>query len=235
MEHDLPATLARIAQIGYRDVEFAGYFGRSPAEIRALLQDNGLSSSSAHVPYDVLRAGWDKALDDAVAIGHEFVTVPWLAPEMRGREHWHRLADEFNAGAERAKSRGLRFAYHNHDFDFAPDGNESLLDNLLERTQPDLVAFEMDVYWTVRAGRDPIAYIRRHPSRFVMLHIKDSAGPPKREMVDVGAGTIDFAAILREDAARRSAVKHVFVEHDQPADPLGFARRSYDYLSTLEY
>ena len=93
----------------------------------------------------------------------------------------------------------------------------------------------MDVYWIVRGGRDPLAYLRRHPARFSMLHLKDSSGPPKHDMVDVGAGTIDFAALLALDARLQSSVKHVFVEHDRPADPLGFARRSFDHLARLDY
>lgn len=235
MERDVGRTLERLARIGYREVEFAGYFGHAPNEIRSMLLANGLTAPSAHIPYDDLKGRWDKALDDAVAIGHEFVTIPWLAPGMRDAANWDRLASEFNTGAERARARGLRFAYHNHDFDFHLVSGRTLLDTLLERTDPALVSFELDVYWAVRAGRDPVACIRNHPTRFAMLHIKDSSGPPEHRMVDVGAGTIDFAAVLREDARLRAAVKHVFVEHDQPADPLAFAQRSFDYLSQLNY
>ncbi len=236
MQRDLPGTLARIAGIGYREVEFAGYFGRTPAGIRALLQENGLAAPSTHIGYDVLRTGWDKALDDALAIGHAYVTVPWLPPEARRTgDDWRRIADEFNAAAERAHARGLRFAYHNHDFEFQQVEGDTPLETLLARTRPDQVAFELDIYWMVRTGQDPLTWIRRHPTRFSMLHVKDSSGPPQYAMVDVGAGTIDFAAILRQDAQQRAAVNHVFVEHDQPADPLGFAKRSYEYLSKLEY
>lgn len=236
MERDMPATLARLAEIGYREVEFAGYFGRSPAQVRALLEANRLAAPSTHVGYDLLRSGWDKALDDALAAGHAFVTVPWLPEEARRtRDDWRRTADAFNRAAERARARGLRFAYHNHDFEFRDVDGDTLFDTLLQHTDPSLVEYEMDVYWTVRAGRDPLAYLRRHPSRFALLHIKDSAGPPAHTMVDVGAGTIDFAAILALDARQQSAVRHVFVEHDQPADPLAFAKRSYDHLSRLEY
>jgi sugar phosphate isomerase/epimerase len=235
MRRDMPGTLARLAEIGYREVEFAGYFGRSPEETRRLLAQNGLTAPSAHIGLDQL-ANWDRALDDAVARGHQYVTIPWVPENMRGSaEGWRRMAADFNRAAERAKTKGLQFAYHNHDFELQRVDGVVPLDLLLAETDPALVQFEMDIYWVTRAGGDPIEYIRRHPTRFSMLHAKDSAGAPEHRMVDVGAGAIDFAAILRLDASQRGAVRHVFVEHDNPADAMAFARRSFDHLSRLEY
>jgi sugar phosphate isomerase/epimerase len=236
MKRDVAATLARLSQIGYREVEFAGYFDKSPAEIKQLLATNGLTAPSTHVPYELLKGDWAKTLDTAVAIGHEYVTIPWMDPKLRGTAAgWKAIAADFNRGAEQAKGRGLKFAYHNHDFEFKPVEGQVPYDILLAETDPALVDFEMDVYWTVNGGADPLAYFRKHPTRFTMLHIKDSAGPPDHKQVDVGAGKIDFAAVLRLDAEQRKAVKHEFVEHDQPPDPFGFAKNSYDYLSRLEY
>lgn len=236
MQRDVAATLARLSEIGYREVEFAGYFGRSPAEIRQLLERNRLAAPSTHVPYETLKGDWDAALDHAVAVGHQWVTIPWLAPQQRGSvASWKSIAADFNRGAERARARGLRFAYHNHEFEFKPVEGQIPLDILLADTDPALVDFELDVYWTVNGGADPLAYFRRHPTRFPLLHIKDSAGPPDHRQVDVGQGTIDFAALLRLDAQQRGAVKHAFIEHDQPADPFTFAKNSFDYLSKLEF
>jgi sugar phosphate isomerase/epimerase len=235
MQRDMPATLARLAEIGYREVEFAGYFGRSPEETRRLLQQNGLTAPSTHIGPDQL-TNWDRALDDALARGHSYVTIPWLPENMRGTaDGWRRIAADFNRAGERAKTRGLTFAYHNHDFEFNRVEGLVPFDILLAETDPALVQYEMDVYWVTKAGRDPLDYIRRHPNRFSMLHIKDSAGPPEHRMVDVGEGTIDFGAILRLDASQRRAIRHVFVEHDSPADPLAFAKRSFDNLSRVEF
>jgi sugar phosphate isomerase/epimerase len=236
MQRDLPGTLARLAEIGYREVEFAGYFGRTPAEIRQLLERNRLSAPSTHIGYDLVKGDWDRALDEAAAMGHQFVTIPWLPNEVRGSaDSWRRVAQEFNRAGERARAKGLRFAYHNHDFEF--DRVEGLVpfDILLTQTDPALVSFEMDIYWVTKAGGDPLAYMRRHPNRFTMLHVKDSAGPPNHAQTDVGAGTIDFAAIFRLDAEQQHTVKHVFVEHDQPPDPWAFAQKSFAFLSRLEY
>jgi len=236
VQRDLPGTLAQLSAIGYREVEFAGYAGLTPARIRELLEQNRLTAPSTHIGYDQIGANWDSALDDALARGHRFITIPWLPDGVRGSvESWKRVAKELNAAGARAKARGLGFAYHNHDFEFIRVGGALPFDILLAETDPAAVSFEMDVYWTVKAGGDPLAYLRQHPTRFTMLHIKDSAGPPNHAQVDVGAGTIDFAAILRLDAAQRQTVKHVFVEHDQPPDPMAFAKNSFDYLSALEY
>lgn len=236
MQRDLPATLARLAHMGYREVEFAGYFGRSPAEVRELLERNRLSAPSTHVGYDLLSKDWDRALDDAAATGHQFVTVPWLPGEARRTaDTWRRVAEDFNRAGQRARGRGLGFAYHNHDFEWTPVDGIVPFDILLAQTDPAVVSFQMDIYWLTKAGRDPLAYLRQHPTRFTMLHVKDSAGPPAHTQVDVGSGTIDFAGILRLDAEQRRAVKHVFVEHDEPPDAMAFAKKSFDYLSRLEY
>jgi sugar phosphate isomerase/epimerase len=236
MQKDVAATLARLSEIGYREVEFAGYFGKSPGEIRQLLERNQLTAPSTHVPYEMLKGNWDQTLDQAMAMGHQWVTIPWLAPNLRGSvSSWKAVAADFNRGAERAKSKGLRFAYHNHEFEFKPVEGQVPLDILLADTDPALVDFELDVYWTVNGGADPLAYFRRHPTRFPLLHIKDSAGPPDHKQVDVGAGTINFASVFRLDADQRKTVKHAFIEHDQPPDPFAFAKKSFDYLSRLEF
>ena len=233
-QRDLPGTLQRIAEIGYRDVEFAGYHGRSPAEIRELLTRYGLGAPSAHVPIANLRDDWKKALDEAKAVGHEFVTIPWLGDADRASvDAWKRVAELFNRGGAEAKAAGLRFAYHNHDFEFQRIGDIVPFDLLLAETDPALVSFQMDIYWLVRAGHDPLAYFARHPGRFTMVHAKDSAGPPAHRMVDVGAGTIDFATLLPR--AVSAGVEHVFVEHDQPADPIASISASYQHLSRLSF
>jgi len=237
MQRDMPGTIAAIAAMGYREVEFAGYFGRSNAEVRQLLAANNLTSPSTHIGFDLMKVDWDKTFDDALAKGHQYVTVPsppnGVEPTV---DAWRRVADDFNRAGERARARGLRFAYHNHYTEFTVvNGGQRPFDVLLANTDPSLVFFQMDVFWVVRGGGDPRALIRQHPTRFTMLHIKDSAGPPEHAMVDLGAGKIHFADILSEDAALKHVVKHSFVEHDQPADPMAFAKRAFDYLSALEY
>ena len=236
MQRDMAATFQRLAQIGYREVEFAGYFGRTPAQVRAELLSAGLAGVSTHGALDMVRKEWPKALDTASEIGLRYITINWLPAESRRTlDDWRRIADDFNAAGEKARERGIRLAYHNYDVSLRPLEGVVPLDLLLARTTPETLEFQMDVYWLVVGGGDPLAYIRRHPGRFTMLHAKDSAGPPTHRQTDVGAGVIDFRSILALDAAQRNAIRHVFVEHDEPADPVAFAKNSFDYLSRLEY
>ena len=199
MQADLPGTLAKVASIGYKEVEFAGYFGRTPAEIRSLLAQNGLTSPSTHVGYDSIGANWQKQLDDLKAIGHEWVTIAWMPEDQRkGIADWKRHAAEFNKAGAAAKAAGLRFAYHNHDFEIRPLEGQRPLDVMLTETDPSLVDFEMDLYWVNFGGGNPIDFFNRHPHRFPLVHVKDSGGPPDNKMVDVGSGTIQWPSIFAQ-------------------------------------
>jgi sugar phosphate isomerase/epimerase len=234
MQRDFDRTLAEVAAIGYEEVEFAGYFGRTPSQVRDALRRHGLAAPSTHIALPADDAAWARTLDEAKEIGHQWVVVAWLDEAMRSSPNdWARVADRFNHLGTLANRAGLRFAYHNHDFEFAHVGGSTLFDTLLERTDPTLVAIEMDVYWVTKGGADPIWYLRHYPHRFPMLHLKDATAAPERRMVDVGAGTIDWTAILT--LARDQGTSHAFVEHDEPADALASARASYSYLSKLAY
>jgi sugar phosphate isomerase/epimerase len=233
MKADMPGTLARVAAIGYKEVEFAGYFGRTPREVHELLERNHLSSPSSHVPLDSLQ-NWQKTLDDAKVVGHKWVTIPFIPEAKRGTlDGWKSFAAQFNRAAAQAKSSGLRFAYHNHDFELKPIDGVKPLDILLSETDPKLVDFEMDLYWVKFAGADPLDYFNRFPHRFPMVHVKDSAGPPDNKMVDVGQGKIDFPAIFAQSG--KAGIKHYIVEHDQPTDPIATITNSYNYLHALRY
>ncbi len=234
MKADLPGTLAKVAAIGYKEVEFAGYFGHTPAEIHELLHRNGLTSPSTHLPFESLENGWQKQLDDAKTAGHHWVTIAYIAEEKRKTlDDWKRHAEVFNRAAAQAKSAGLRFAYHNHNFEITPVGGTRPLDLLLTSTDPKLVDFEMDLYWVVFGGGNPIDFFKRYPKRFPLVHVKDSAGPPDNKMADVGSGTINFRQIFAQ--SERAGIKHYFVEHDQPADPIATITHSYRYLHNLTY
>lgn len=234
MTKDVEGTLARVAGIGYTEVEFAGYFGRTTTRIRDLLKANGLTSPSTHIPFPTSDDAWKRTLDEANAIGHKWVVIAGLDAAMRKNpEDWARTAEQFNALGVKAGENGLRFAYHNHDFEFGRVGNGTGLDALLSKTDPSFVDFEMDIYWVVKGGGDPLDLIKRHPHRFPLMHAKDATAAPARAMVDVGSGTIDFARIFARQ--KESGMAHVFVEHDSPTDPIQSATNSYRYLAGLEF
>ncbi len=234
MKTDLPGTLAKVAAIGYKEVEFAGYFGRTPAEIRELLRRNHLTSPSTHIPIDTLEKDSQKAFADAKATGHQWVVVPWVPPERRKTaDDWKAIAALLKKWGPQAKSAGLRLAYHNHDFELKPVDGVRPLDLLLSETDPSFVNFEMDLYWVVFGGGDPLDFFNRYPKRFPLVHVKDAGGPPDNRMVDVGQGKIDFRAIFA--ASDKAGIKHYFVEHDQPADPIATIRNSFNYLHALRF
>lgn len=234
MNTDMPGTIAAVAAAGYREVEFAGYFGRIPVEVRQLLNANGLTAPSTHLGLADVRDRFDAAAESAQAIGIRYLTVASL--DMRAiktADDWKRMADVFNDVGRRAKAVGLRFAYHNHSVEFKPVDGTVPMDLLIGGTDPSLVAFELDLFWAMKAGQDPRAYFEKHPGRFALVHVKDATAAPANDMTDVGAGVMDWQRIF---AARMTAgIRHYFVEHDSPADPLRSIRRSADYLKTLRF
>lgn len=229
---DFDGTLAELAAIGYREVEFAGYYDRAPKQIRATLDRLELAAPAAHVPFELLRDDPERAFDAAETLGHKYLIVAWLDRADRGSlSALTRTAAAFNRIGERARKRGLRFAYHNHDFEFAPLEGRLPFDALLDDTDPALVSFEMDLFWTVKGGASPLDYFARYPRRFPLVHVKDMAAG--QQMVDVGSGTIDWRRIF----ARRTqaGIEHFFVEHDEPEDPIASVRSSYGYLRRLRF
>ncbi len=228
MKVDFEGTLEKVAQVGYREVEFAGYYGRSPEDVRSILLKNRLSAPAAHIPVETLSGDWELALEQAAAIGHEYLVVPSIPKALRQTlDDWGRLVEQFNRAAVVAQARGIRFAYHNHDYEFEPIDNVIPYDFLLGGTDPALVLFEMDLFWIRKAGHDPFAYFSRYPGRFPMVHVKDM--DEFGTMVDVGKGRIDWKAII----ARRgeAGIRHWFVEHDEPKDPIASITASYEFFS----
>jgi sugar phosphate isomerase/epimerase len=233
MKKDVEGTLAAVAGAGYTEVEFAGYFDKTPAEIRAMLDRHGLTAPSVHTG-DIAPDAWAKALDAAHVVGHEYIVVPWIPEERRKTlDDWKAVAADFNRVAATAKAAGLQFAYHNHDFEFPLVEGRVPYDVLLAETDPKLVQLEIDLYWITKGGQDPLAYFARWPGRVPLVHVKDSLGAPDNKMVDVGAGKIDWKRIFARSA--QAGIKHYFVEHDQPADPIASITASCAYLKQLEF
>jgi sugar phosphate isomerase/epimerase len=234
VERDLEGTLARVAAIGYQEVEFAGYAGRAAAHVRDAVRRAGLSAPSAHVPLAALGPGWNRVLDDAHTIGHRYLVIPWLDEKDRtSLDAYRRIADRLNRAGETASHAGLRLAYHNHAFEFTPMGKRLPYDVLLESTDPAHVQLELDLYWITKGGQDPLAYFARWPGRFRLVHVKDSAGAPEHRMADVGAGTIEWARIFAQ--RKQAGIEHFFVEHDDPPDPFASITASHAYLSELQF
>jgi len=239
-----------VAQVGYKEVEFAGYFDHSPKDIKALLDKNGLTSPSCHVGYDVVEKKWAEQIDAAHVIGHHYIVCPWIDEKQRKEpDGYKRAAALFDQAGEQARKAGVQFAYHNHTFEFAPSealGGKLPYDYLLESTKADNVKMEMDLCWISVAGKDPIAYFNKYPGRFPLVHVKDMKKLPKgaegpttdpdkemEDMTEVGAGVIDWKQIFANSG--KAGIKHYFVEHDFPKDAFESIKKSFEYLHNLTY
>ncbi|CAN5137197.1 sugar phosphate isomerase/epimerase [soil metagenome] len=232
MATDFHGTLARVAAVGYREVEFAGYFGRSAEDVRTVLVEVGLVAPAGHFSLNDLERRWNETVAFAAAVGHEYVVLPWhRAERRRNLADYRQLARLCNDFGARCRDAGLTFAYHNHDFEFIPMEGVIPYDVLTEETDPELVKLELDLYWIRKGGQDALRYFARYPGRFPAVHLKDSAGPPDERMVEVGSGVIDWKAIL--GAREQAGIRHLFVEHDNPADPFGSISQSFRYLRDL--
>lgn len=237
LQQDFEGTIARVAQIGYNDLEFAGYYNRTPQQVRQLLDRYKLTAPSSHIGLDQFRNNLQGTIDSAKVIGHEYLTVPSLNVRGNDLETWRGIAAEFNRYGAAVKQAGMKFAYHNHNFEYqAVAGGQTGYDVLLRETDPALVYFEQDLYWTTFAGRDPIELFNRAPHRFPLWHVKDlTTSNGTKAMAPVGQGTIDWKALFAQ--AQLSGMEYFFVEHDTAAQYPGgsFAsiQASYDYLKQL--
>jgi len=229
MAVDLNNTLQRLAAIGYQEVEFAGYFDHSPEEIRTILSGEGLASPSTHIPLKFIQNSPNQIIDTALTIGHEYIVIPWIMPHQRSLYKYKEYIELFNKFGEQCQRAGLKFAYHNHDFEFEVIEGIRPIDLLIEETDNNLVSFELDLYWIIKAGEDPLRYIKKYPNRFPLWHIKDMANDGS--MRDVGEGIIDFEEIFK--LKRLSGLEHYYVEHDNPPDSLMTAANSFDALLKL--
>src|SRR5262249_40709773 len=164
LKRDFEGTLARIAAIGYREVEFVELFGHTPDAVRAMLDRHGLTAPSSHVPYDALDADLAQVLEAAKILGHRYIVCAWIGPELRRRpDIWQRAAERFNRAGEGSRKLGIQFTYHNHDFEFVPVEGRLPYDILLAESDPQLVKLELDLYWITKGGQDPLKYFERYP------------------------------------------------------------------------
>ncbi|MDB4915429.1 MAG: Xylose isomerase protein barrel [Gemmatimonadetes bacterium] len=218
MEKDFAGTLERVAQIGYTNMEFAGYFNHSPVQVRAMLDRLNLVSTSAHIGAQLMQKDAAAEIASAKTIGQEYITIPsYSYPKDARFDAWKKAAAEFNRWGAMCRDTGIKLAYHNHAPEFvAVAGGPTGYDVLLRETDASLVDFEMDIYWTRFADQDPMAWFAKFPGRFTMWHMKDlQVTNGTKGMAPVGSGTIDFKTILTHTT--EAGLKHMFVEHDTAA------------------
>lgn len=229
LSQNLARTLGTIHGLGFRDIETATFYNRSAAEFRRVLDVNGLSCSSIIVKYARLREDLPSVIDDAKIIGARYVLTSEIPhKDALTAENVHSAAADFNRWGSALKAAGLQVGYHPHGFEFVPQGQSNLFDLLLAETKPGLVTYEMDVFWFLHGGADPIKYLNQRPGRFLLVHLKDMAkgttmGPSaarasNEASVALGKGTIDWPSLFA--AARKAGVKKYYIEDESPNAPL---------------
>lgn len=232
---DLDAAFRLVADVGYRMVETSAdlYDKGMAEELRTVLDRYGLRAATGMYRYDALLEDLPGVLRATDILGQEYVCIPSLPDAYReNREAYEEAARQFNTLGRRIRAGGRRLAYHNHGFEFETLGGDSpAFDILLEQTDPELVTFELDLYWINKADHDPIAYIERFPGRFELFHLKDSTAAPEKDFAPVGEGVLDFREILSR--SEQAGMRYGFVEHDRPADPAQSIRTSYATLSRM--
>lgn len=222
---NLTGTLEYVAKAGYSQIELYGFdgttfFGKSPKEFKAMFDGLKLTSPSGHYNFGgVLQSGnldfWKKVLEAGNIMGNEYATIPWLDANQRGADTLPKLVELVNKAAELTKAAGMKLAYHNHDFEFKKmDTGKTFLETLLDGTDPSMVDFELDIYWSSFMNENAVEWFNKYPGRFTMWHVKDltTNKEGKKESTQVGDGVIDFASIFKHK--QHAGLKYAFVEQE---------------------
>lgn len=228
MAEDVAAALDLVASVGFEQVEFAGYFDRTPAELRRLLSASGLTPVAAHVGVGQFEDDAARVIDHAAEMGHDYVVIPSLPDAERSLDDYRRHAGNFNRWGEASAAAGVQFAYHNHMFEFDAVDGRLPYDLLLEETDPELVKMELDFCWAEGANADAVRYFEAWPGRFPLCHLKDFADGRD---ADIGTGSVDFDTVLA--AAKAAGLRHGFVERDRPDDAAESIRANYSAILDL--
>ncbi|HMG66381.1 MAG TPA: sugar phosphate isomerase/epimerase [Chitinophagaceae bacterium] len=238
---DVKGVIAKVAEAGYKQVETFGYskendfWGLSAVEFKKLLGSNGLTTPSGHYGMDAFfKSGEINTIDDAIEaakiLEQDYVVIPYISPNLRQTANDIKsLANWVNVAAKRVQNAGLKLSYHNHNFEFEPVEGLMLMDELLKNTDPDLVDFEMDVYWVVRAGQDPVEWFNRYPGRFRLIHVKDMDKTDPKLNTEAGSGSIDYKTIFAQ--TKDEGVKYYIIEQENfKMDPYASIAQSNKYL-----
>lgn len=231
---DATATLKQIAALGIKQVESAkstkgNYYGLAAKEMKQVCADLGMTLRSGHVHID---NQWQQTMQEAAEAGQEYLICSSMPAQGQTIDNYKRTADAFTKAGEECKKMGLKFGYHNHDYEFEQENGQVLYDVLLDNTDPELVHMELDLGWVIAAGKDPLEYFSRYPGRFPLWHLKDMDLQKKRS-TEFGKGSLAIPQLLSH--RKQSGLEYFFVEQEEYAStPLESMRHNMDYLSRLK-
>ena len=236
MKRDPERTLAAVREIGYRDVELLwslDNFGRTPQQVRATLDREGLRAPSAHIAPETILDGWERSLDTAKLLGHEYLIVPTLPPDtVASLDRWRYWADQFNRAGAAARKAGVWLAFHNEPDHLKPIEGSVPYELFVERTDPAAVRHQLDAGNMALGGADPMRYLEKYRDRYWSFHIKDVVSDRSKD-VELGKGIVDVRRLLA--GVQGLDRKPVYVEQEESADSLASARLNYQYLSALDF
>jgi len=237
---DPKAVLKQVASFGYKQIEsydhdqLGIFWGMKNTEFKKLMDDLGMKIVSSHCD---MNKDFERKAAEAAEIGMAYLLCPYLGAQKK-IDDFKKFADTFNQKGEICKKNGIRFGYHNHDYSFVPLEGQYPQDVMMQNTDKNLVDYEMDIYWVVTAGQDPIAWIDKYPGRFKLSHIKDrkrGVAPSEREVsVVLGTGSIDFQKIIKE--ARSKGMDYYFVEQEayENTTPIDATRADAEYMKNFK-
>ncbi|MDB5242545.1 MAG: sugar phosphate isomerase [Spirosoma sp.] len=220
---DVPGTMAKVKQMGFREVEVAGTYGMSTGDFRKLLDQHGLKAIGVGASFDDLEGNVPKVLTEAKALGAKYVVCFWIphAGDAFTVRDADKAIDVFNTAGSLLAQNGISLCYHTHGYEFQTYNDGTFFDYLAENFDPKFVNFEMDVFWVKSPGYDPVALLQKYPKRFPLMHLKDrKPGTPDssngkadvESNVTLGQGDIGIAGIMKQ--AKKSGVKHYFIEDE---------------------
>jgi sugar phosphate isomerase/epimerase len=239
LQKDVPGTIEKVAGMGIKDVELSGYYGKTAKEFKSLLDKNKIKCGSMIFGYDVFEKDPASIIEDAKFFGAKYVGIGWIPIKPFNKSVTDKVASDFNKFGAIMKKAGLRFFYHPHGYEFAtPDGN--MMDILLEKTDPTLVTYQLDVFWMIHGGGSPYEYLSKYPGRFELMHLKElrsdvignsSGGAPDATSVSLGRGITDWPRLLR--LATRQGVKKYYIE-DEAGNAIEQVPITINYLNNLK-
>lgn len=236
MKQNPEKTMAAVRAMGYRNVELLwsmGNFGRTPKQVKATLDAEGLKAPSAHIDAKLFTDGWDKALDQAHYLGHRYLIVPSLPDGERATiDAWKKWGDRFNEAGAKARKAGIWLAFHNEPDHMKPIGGVVPYDVFVDQTSPSVVRHQLDVGNMTMGGGDPMAYLKKYAARYWSFHIKDVV-PDRSHDTDLGKGTVQLKALL--GAISDIDHKPLYVEQEGVDDPMGAASRDFKYLQAMTF
>ena len=244
----LEGVLEKIAEIGYKNIEAFGYnngklLGTGPAELKSMVDGLDLNVISSHMGIqrmnienmDTVKDSWKQMIEDFNTLGTKYLVNAFLMPNVRSSiDDYKSWAESFNKFGEMCKDAGITCGYHNHAFEFDILDGQMGYDVLLAETEPELVIFEPDLYWFKRADKDPVEYIKNHPGRFTLWHLKDMEDNEEKDFAEVGHGVIDFERIF--EVRETAGLELIFVEQDVcKRDEFESIKMSFDFINSAEY